>query len=84
MKNQMQGAVFQPDYNLPTMSLEEFAENEVREAMEREANQAEAEQARAGEDSEEEEVIDRERKKASEWDDWKDQNPKGWGNTKRM
>jgi len=36
------------------------------------------------EDSEDEEVLERERKKDSAMDDWKDWNPKGKGNTKRI
>jgi len=66
------------------MSLEEFAEKEMIEAIEREAKQADTEQERANEDPESEEVIERERQKAASWDDWKDANPKGWGNTKRI
>ena len=69
---------------MPTMSIEEFAEKEVREAMEREARQADAEQERANEDSDDEEVQERNRRKAADWDDYKDANPKGWGNTKRI
>ena len=38
----------------------------------------------ASEDPESEYVLERERKKASEFDEWKDWNPKGKGNTKRM
>ena len=66
------------------MSLEEFADKEVAEAMEREARQAQAEQARAEEDPDDEEVLERERKKAAEMDDWKAWNPKGKGNTQKM
>ena len=39
---------------------------------------------RANEDSDDEDVLERERKRALEFDDYKDWNPKGKGNTKRM
>ena len=84
VRSKLQQQVFQPDFNLPPMSLEEFAENEMREAIEREAKQAESEEARKNEDPESEEVSERDRLKAASWDDWKDANPKGWGNTKRI
>lgn len=66
------------------MSLEEFAEREMHEAIEREAQQAQTEEMRRNEDPECEDVEERERQKAAAWDDWKDANPKGWGNTKRI
>ena len=66
------------------MSIEELADIEVAEAMEREARQNAAEQERANEDPDDEEVLERERKKTADFDDWKDWNPKGKGNTKRI
>jgi len=39
---------------------------------------------REEEDPESEEVLERERIKDSRMDDWKDYNPKGAGNTKRI
>jgi len=42
------------------------------------------EAAKAQEDPDGEEVLERERKRALEFDDYKDWNPKGKGNTKRM
>jgi len=39
---------------------------------------------RANEDPDSEAVLERERLKAAEFDDYKDFNPKGKGNTKRM
>ena len=35
LKSQYQKQVFQPGHNLPTMSLEEFADMELADAMER-------------------------------------------------
>ena len=39
---------------------------------------------REAEDPDDEEVLERERYKTAAMDDWKDWNPKGRGNTKRM
>jgi hypothetical protein len=39
---------------------------------------------REEEDPDSEEVLERERIQTSHMDDWKDYNPKGAGNTKRM
>ena len=39
LREQYKKQVFQPGHNLPTMSLDELAEIEVREAREREARQ---------------------------------------------
>ena len=56
----------------------------MNDAMERQAKEQEHERAKAMEDPESEEVLERERKKALEFDDYKDYNPKGKGNTKRI
>lgn len=66
------------------MSIEELADMEVEDALAREAKQKEMEAIREAEDSDDEEVLERERIKASNFDDWKDWNPKGKGNTKRI
>lgn len=42
------------------------------------------EMQRKMEDEDAEEVLERERKKDSRMDDWKDENPAGSGNTKRI
>ena len=84
LRQQYKEQVFRPGHNQPTMSLEEFAEMEVAEAMEREAKEAEAARLKAEEDSEDEEVLERERKRVSEMDDWKDYVPKGRGVTKHI
>ena len=84
LRDQYKQQVFQPSHNLPTMSLDELADKEVKEAMEREERQKLAEQQRANEDSEDEEVLERQRKHDLEMDDFKDYNPKGKGVTKRI
>eukprot|EP00672_Neobodo_designis_P028301 CAMPEP_0174841916 /NCGR_PEP_ID=MMETSP1114-20130205/9613_1 /TAXON_ID=312471 /ORGANISM="Neobodo designis, Strain CCAP 1951/1" /LENGTH=425 /DNA_ID=CAMNT_0016076115 /DNA_START=86 /DNA_END=1363 /DNA_ORIENTATION=+ len=65
------------DRNAPTMTLQEFAEQEtafVQEQMRLQAeamNRQEEENAMLGAEG----IEERERKKASEWADWKDDNP---------
>ena len=39
---------------------------------------------RENENSDDEEVLERERKKKAAFEDWADTNPKGSGNTKRL
>jgi immunoglobulin-binding protein 1 len=84
LKSQYQQQVFQPDFSLPTMSIEDLADYEVEMALERQRQQEEAEARTAAEDPESEEVLERERQKDARMDDWKDWNPKGSGNTQRM
>ena len=66
------------------MSLDELAEQEMADAMARDEQSKLAEQQRANEDPDDEEVLERQRKKDLEMDDFKDWNPKGKGNTKRI
>lgn len=74
--------VFKPN-NLPTLTLAEFAERE-KARMEEQELQAQQSQLNAeDDDSDNEETANRKTIKAREWDDWKDLNDKGSGNTKR-
>lgn len=90
-KQEIKSQVFRPGWNQPTMSLEQLAEKEVREAKEREVKQQIAErQAKAGprrydelvkdgmEDNQD--LVDASAKLDREWDDWKEDNPRGSGN----
>jgi len=47
------------------------------------AKQKQFEMEKPGSDSEDEKVADMKTYQAREWDDWKDLNPKGSGNTKK-
>jgi uncharacterized protein YbcC (UPF0753/DUF2309 family) len=76
--------VFRPGHNLPTKSLEELAEEEYQDAMRRQAQDIEAERLAAMEDPESEEVLERERKKKMQMEDWADYVPKGRGVTKKI
>ena len=66
---------------MPTMSLQELAEIETADAMRRGETEAaeEAERQRKAEDSEEDEE---ELRKQRAFDDFKDDNPRGWGNSR--
>eukprot|EP01031_Cornospumella_fuschlensis_P030560 gene30560-36933_t len=71
----------------PTMSLEEFADLEMQQALEREQRQQEGDgatkryQQLLQEGLEDDaDLVDAATVKDREWDDWKDNNPRGWGN----
>ena len=84
--------VFKPSHTLPTMTVEEYGEQEMRIMAEkqRENDEAEAEALRErnmsvgyGSLSHNKALRDEEREedKQREWDDWKDEHPKGQGNS---
>lgn len=58
VKDQYQQQVFQPFFELPTMTLEEFADMEVADALDREAKQKEQEAMMAEQHSSDEDVIE--------------------------
>lgn len=76
----------------PTMTLEEFADLEIQRAHEREEKEKLAAlQRRHGEGmrydqlvaeglEDDEQLVNESAKYDQEWDDWKDNNPKGSGN----
>ena len=76
--------VFRPSHILPTMTVEQAGEIEHREMMERQRAQAENAARRAREESEmtQEEREERDLAKARSWDEFKDDNPFGHGNSK--
>lgn len=90
-KEEYKANVFRPSWNLPSMSLEELAEIEVRNALERDERQKQAEQLSKTQpkryhdlckDGNEDNVdlVDQSAYLDRRWDDWKDENPKGSGN----
>ena len=90
-KQEVQSTMFRPSWNQPTMSLEELAEKEVKEAMDREARQkiSEIQSKNAPrryeflvKDGMEDDanLVDASAKLDREWDNWKDENPRGSGN----
>ena len=69
---------------MPTKTLEQLAEEEMADALRRQAEDQEREIQAAMEDPEDEEVLERERIKTRDLEDWKDHVPKGRGVTKRI
>ena len=90
-REEIQSKVFRPSWNQPTMTLEQLGEIEYKQAMEREERQKQAEAERVNEpkryndllrDGQEDEhnLVDASAKLDRDWDDWKDENPRGSGN----
>lgn len=78
-------ALFRPSHILPTMSIEEAGEIELRELMERTALSNEREKRKSILESAktEDELSDEKLYEKRRWDDWKDDNPFGAGNSRR-
>lgn len=74
--------VFRPGHNLPTMSIDEYLEEERRRGGIIEGGGTEPPKRVVDEDDME--AVDRETYKARQWDDFKDDNRKGSGNTLNM
>lgn len=77
----MQAQVFSPGHNMPTMTIEEFGELELKKMQEAERLKKQAEAEKPPEvDSDNEELVEMKRTEAAGWDDWKDAHEKGAGN----
>jgi len=83
--------IFKPSWNLPTMSLDELADRERSEAIQRSEQQKLAEEQaiykpkrynQLVKDGMEDnaELVEASAKLDREWDDWKEENPRGSGN----
>jgi hypothetical protein len=90
-RDRIRSKVFQPGWSQPTMTLEELGDREYQQAMEREERQKIAEANRMNEPRRYEELVrdgmednmelvDASAKLDRDWDEWKDQNPRGSGN----
>lgn len=90
-REEIRSKVFRPGWNQPTMSLEELGDREYAAALERESRQKEAEANRKDEPRRYEDLlrdemednidlVDASAKLDRDWDDWKDENPRGSGN----
>lgn len=77
-RNEMMKGVFRPGHNLPTMSIEEYLDQEMERGNFLSGGTEEPKKKEA--DDNDEAAIDAETLKAREWDNFKDDNPKGWGN----
>lgn len=73
--------VFRPSHNLPTMSIDEYLEEEKRRGGILEGG---TDPQKPQVDEDDMEAVDRETYKARDWDDFKDDNRKGAGNTLNM
>lgn len=73
--------VFRSGHNLPTMSIDEYLAEERRQGNIIEGG---AEPPKPVVDEDDMDAMDRETYKAREWDEFKDHNPRGAGNTLNM
>ncbi|KAG6035581.1 hypothetical protein E4U40_002137 [Claviceps sp. LM458 group G5] len=73
--------VFRPGHNLPTMSVDEYLEEERRRGGILEGG---TDPAPVVVDEDDAEAVDRETYKARQWDDYKDDHRRGAGNTLNM
>ena len=69
--------VFRPSHILPTYTVEEFGEMEMERMRAEEAGRLNQDVSKNSDESDEEDV-----EKSRAWDDFKDDNPRGWGNSK--
>ncbi|SPJ75182.1 related to TAP42, component of the Tor signaling pathway [Fusarium torulosum] len=76
-RDQMARDVFRSGHNLPTMSIDEYLEEEKRQGN---ILQGGVEEKKVV-DEDDIEAVDREMYKQREWDEFVDHNPKGAGNT---
>lgn len=78
-KSELQKGVFRPGHNLPTMSIDEYLEEEKK----RGGIVQGGEQSGVRPEIDEDDLAkaDEETEKARAWDEYKEDNPKGSGNT---
>ncbi|PHH60777.1 hypothetical protein CDD81_1174 [Ophiocordyceps australis] len=77
----MARAVFRPGHNLPTMSIDDYLAEEHRRSN---VVQGGTEPPPPAPDDDDMDAMDRQTYKARQWDDFKDDNPRGSGNTLNM
>lgn len=79
-RQRLRNGVFKPDHSLPTMTIDEYLEEEKRRGGMIGGGGEQSGQS-APVDEDDLEKADQETMKAREWDDFKEANPKGSGNT---
>lgn len=79
-RQEFRDGVFRPDHSLPTMSIDEYLEEERRRGGMIEGGGPQSE-VRPQVDEDDMDAADRETMKAREWDEYVEANPKGSGNT---
>ena len=78
-RSQFQKGVFRPGHNLPTMSIDEYLEEEKRRGGVVQGGEQSGIPPEIDEDDLDK--ADEETEKARAWDEYKENNPKGSGNT---
>ncbi len=79
-RQELAKGVFRPGHNLPTMTIDEYLDEEARRGGIIEGG-GEASWHRPEPDEDDIEKADAETMKAREWDEFVEANPKGSGNT---
>ncbi|KAK0898416.1 Type 2A phosphatase-associated protein 42 [Friedmanniomyces endolithicus] len=79
-RQEFANGVFRPDHSLPTMSIDEYLEEERKRGGMIEGGGPQS-AVKAQVDEDDVEAADRETMKAREWDEYVEVNPKGSGNT---
>ena len=79
-RSQMRRGVFGPDHSLPTMSIDEYLEEERKRGGMIEGGGNENSRS-VGLNEDDMEYVDAQTMKAREWDDFVEANPRGAGNT---
>ncbi|KAI9665575.1 MAG: hypothetical protein M1831_001718 [Alyxoria varia] len=82
-RQRMQAGVFQPDHNLPTMTIDEYLEEEKRRGGIIEGGGAQS-AVKEVVDEDDLERADQETMKARRWDEFVEENPRGAGNSMNM
>ncbi|KAG0367469.1 TAP42-like protein [Gamsiella multidivaricata] len=77
-RTEMMKGVFRPGHSLPTMTIEEYLDQEIERGNFLSGGTEEPKKKET--DDNDEEAVNAETIKARNWDDFKDDNPKGWGN----
>ncbi|PRP74758.1 hypothetical protein PROFUN_06619 [Planoprotostelium fungivorum] len=78
-RQEFQEGVFKPSWNLPTMTIEEWADQQIELGLLPGPGTVNQPPQKKKEKNKDEETEEETRKKR-EWDDWKDEHPKGQGN----
>lgn len=82
-RQMLRDGVFRPDHSLPTMTIDEYLEEEKRRGGMIEGGGAQS-GIRPAPDEDDYERADEETMKARAWDEYKEENPRGAGNTMNM
>ncbi|KAF9904137.1 hypothetical protein BX616_001396 [Lobosporangium transversale] len=77
-KTEMMRGVFRPGHSLPTMTIEQYLDQEMERGNILSGGTEEPTKKEV--DDNDEAGLEAETLKARAWDDFKDDNPKGWGN----